>query len=438
MTYGITAVFYKNYQAMKVKDANGKRKYKYIINTGSSRSSKTFSLIEILHQICENNDNFRVTAWRDTKKDARDTIWKDFQKVLSISNRLIYANRNKTESFYAYPERNTYFEIHGADDEEKVHGLTQNVAWLNEPYKISEDTFDQIDQRSDLIFIDWNPKRSHWIEELSKRDNAIVIHSTYKDNPFCPEEQRIKIESYQPIAMCEVVMNKLISDAEAMQYNCELNELEFNELDLSELQRCQKNELQNTANKYKWQVYGLGLKAEKPNRIYTGYGVITNDEFDRISANSYFGLDFGSTNPTALVEVKYFENTFFTKERLYMPISEMQVSLAEMLTIIGVDKKALIVADSADPNRILELNNAGFYVLPAIKGQGSVNQGIDFVNSQINYYTKESENYQYEYENYEWEVVNGVNLDRPIKKDDHLMDADRYIKNFLQFHLGIK
>jgi phage terminase large subunit len=121
-----------------------------------------------------------------------------------------------------------------------------------------------------------------------------------------------------------------------------------------------------------------------------------------------------------------------------MPISKMSVSLTEMLTILGVDKKSLIVADSADPNRILELNNAGFYVLPAIKGQGSVNQGIDFINSQKNYYTKESKNYQEEYENYEWEVVKGVNLDRPIKKDDHLMDADRYIKNFLQFHLGIK
>lgn len=438
MTYGITAVFYKNYQAMKVKDANGKRKYKYIINTGSSRSSKTFSLIELLHQICENNDNFRVTAWRDTKKDARDTIWKDFQKVLSISNRLIYANRNKTESFYAYPERNTYFEIHGADDEEKVHGLTQNVAWLNEPYKISEDTFDQIDQRSDLIFIDWNPKRSHWIEELSKMDNAIVIHSTYKDNPFCPEEQRIKIESYQPIEMCSVVINNIMSEHEALYYDCKINERNLALIDLLELQRCQRNESQSTSNKYKWQVYGLGLKAEKPNRIYTGFGVITNDEFDRISANSYFGLDFGSTNPTALVEVKYFEKTFFTKERLYMPISKMSVSLTEMLTILGVDKKSLIVADSADPNRILELNNAGFYVLPAIKGQGSVNQGIDFLNSQKNYYTKESKNYQEEYENYEWEVVKGVNLDRPIKKDDHLMDADRYIKNFLQFHLGIK
>ena len=74
MEYGITPVFYKNYSALKAKDENGKRKYKYIINTGSSRSSKTFSLIELLHRICENNDNYRVTAWRDTKKDARDTI----------------------------------------------------------------------------------------------------------------------------------------------------------------------------------------------------------------------------------------------------------------------------------------------------------------------------------------------------------------------------
>ena len=96
MTYGITAVFYKNYQAMKVKDANGKRKYKYIINTGSSRSSKTFSLIELLHQICENNDNFRVTAWRDTKLNVawEHKLFTSIEKIkLGLGNRRTERNK---------------------------------------------------------------------------------------------------------------------------------------------------------------------------------------------------------------------------------------------------------------------------------------------------------------------------------------------------------
>lgn len=438
MEYGITPVFYKNYQAIKVKDENGKRKYKYIINTGSSRSSKTYSLIELLHRIGESQNDFRITAWRDTKKDAKDTIWKDFQKVLSISKRLNYKNRNKTESYYSYPEVNSTFEIHGADDEEKVHGLTQQISWLNEPYKISKDTFDQIDQRSDLMFIDWNPKKNHWLDKLSKQDNAIVIHSTFKDNPFCPRDQLIKILSYQPISMCDVVLNGLITEVNAKNYDCTTNPLQFSALEIEELLRCIKNEIQDTANKYKWEVYGLGQKAEKPNRIYTGFKVISDIEFANIPADSYFGLDFGSAKPSALVEVKYYDECFFTKERLYMPISQMKSSLSDVLTALGIPKKSVIVADSADPTRIAELAQAGFNVLPAIKGSGSVNQGIDFVASHRNFYTSTSTNYEDEYESYEWEIVQGVNLDRPLKVDDHLMDADRYIKTFLQFHLGIK
>ena len=111
--------------------------------------------------------------------------------------------------------------------------LQGNIAHLNEPYKFGLEAFDQIDMRtSDFIIIDWNPKNNHWIDEIARRENAIVIHSTFKDNPFCPPEQKKKILSYEPT--------------------------EFN------IQ-------QNTASDYLWTVYGLGLKAEKPNRIFKNW-----------------------------------------------------------------------------------------------------------------------------------------------------------------------
>lgn len=400
MDYGITPVFYKNYTAFKAKNEEGQRKYKYIINTGSSRSSKTYSLIELIHRICESNNNIRATAWRDTKKDCRDTIWKDYQKILSLSGRLRVAQRNKTEAFYHFPDKESTFEFHGTDDEEKVHGLSQQVAWINEPYKISKDTFDQIDMRSDVIFIDWNPKKTHWIEELSRQPNAIVIHSTFKDNPFCPEQSRIKILSYEPTP-----------------YNTQLG----------------------TADVYKWSVYGLGEKAEKPNRIYRGWNTITDSEFDDLPYPFYYGEDFGSTNPNTIVEVKFDGNdSFFLKERLYKPISEMGCSLTEMHDKLGISKKTLLVCDSADPIKISELQQSQYYAIPAIKGQGSVTSGIELVNKFKIYYTESSHNLEEEYENYEWEIYNGMNLDRPLKENDHLMDATRYIITYLCFYLGIK
>lgn len=400
MEYGITPVFYKNYTAFKAKNADGSRKYKYIINTGSSRSSKTYSLLELIHRICENNRNIRATAWRDTKKDCRDTIWKDYQKILSLSGRLRISQRNKTEAFYHFPETDSYFEFHGSDDEEKVHGLTQQVAWINEPYKISKDTFDQIDMRSDVVFIDWNPKKNHWIDTLSKQDNAIVIHSTFRDNPFCPEQSRIKILSYEPTP---------------------------------------ENIANGTADEYMWQVYGLGLKAEKPNRIYRNWVKISVDDFERFQANSYYGTDFGSSNQTATVEVKWDgKDGFLVRQRLYMPSQHFGCSLSEMYDKIGIRRDIPNICDSAVPDSIADLLQNKFRAFPANKRAGSVRSGIEFIQKFKIYYTEDSINLEEEYEGYEWEVINGMKLDRPIKKDDHLMDALRYVITFMQFHLGIK
>lgn len=406
MEYGITPVFYKNYQAMKVKKADGKRKYKYIINTGSSRSSKTWSLMELLHRICENNKDFRVTAWRDTQTDARKTIWRDFQKMLSISGRIDYKNRNKTEAAYSYPEQNSTFEIHGADDEEKVHGLTQNVAWLNEPYKISKDTFDQIDQRSDLIFIDWNPKKSHWIEQISKQDNAIVIHSTYKDNPFCPEQQRIKIESYEPT-----------------EYNIS----------------------QGTANNFKWQIYGLGLKAEAEGRIYK-WNSINLQDYYAIQKEVYYGCDWGAVDPFAVVEGKYHDGNLYVRELNYASENEIRAKLSEtekrqieghedneglipyIFTKIGVSKRKTITCDSNRPNKILALRRAGWEYAVAIGGKSKLLDRIDTLRGINIYYTNDSTNIEYEQENYCYSKDKfGVQQEEPIDQDNHCFEGETLI-----------
>ncbi len=446
MSYGITPVFYKNYQALNARNSDGSRKFKYIINTGSSRSSKTFSIIELAIQICNFNKNFRFTAWRDTKKDAGDTIWKDFQKVLHLSGRMDYKARNKTEKFYSFPN-NTTFEIHGADDEEKVHGLTQNVAWLNEPYKISKDTFDQIDQRSDLIIIDWNPKKNHWIDDLSKRDNAIVIHSTFKDNPFCPIEQKNKILSYLPISFCEVVKSKQITEEAAEIYDISENKLQLTNSQLEELHIAQKNKKFNTADPYKWEVYGLGLKAENPKRIYHNFKKISREKYDAVkSANrAYYGLDFGFANATGCMEVIYAgDETFYLRQKLYKPMRLMTAPLGEVLLNIGipVGPVTYVWADSADKEAgsdISQINDLRtFYNINAYPvSKPTYKARFEFINKCQIFYCESSDDFESEYEDYEYEYINDIPTERPIKKNDHLMNAMEYAIWGLKEHLGI-
>ena len=155
-----TIIFQKNWDAIHALAPDGSRRYKYIINEGSSRSSKTRSLIDCYDLYARGNEYKRLTVWRDTKTDCKKTVLADMLKHHKQTGRYkkgyIF---NKTESIFSYPTESTV-EIHGTDDEETVHGMDQDAAWLNEPYKISRDTFDQIDQRtSDFIFIDWEPEK---------------------------------------------------------------------------------------------------------------------------------------------------------------------------------------------------------------------------------------------------------------------------------------
>ena len=232
-----TKVFQKTYEAIKATNSDGTRKYKYIIHTGSSRSSKTHSILQTHWLMGLENPNFRISIWRETKADCKMTILADLKKALPTFPFVDKVTFNKTESIFTF-ENNATIEFMGGDEENRVHGFQGNVAHLNEPYKFSVDTFNQIDMRtSDYIIIDWNPKNNHWIEDVAKRENAIVIHSTYKDNPFVPLQQKIKIESYLPVKYTEVVENELISVSNAFNYDFELNPYKFTEKQIKELKK---------------------------------------------------------------------------------------------------------------------------------------------------------------------------------------------------------
>ena len=87
-----------------------------------------------------------------------------------------------------------------------------------------------------------------------------------------------------------------------------------------------------------------------------------------------------------------------------------------------------IIADSAEPKSIEELFRLGHNVKPARKGPDSVRQGIDIMRRHKLLVTPESTNLQKELRAYRWEQdKNGRNLNRPVDKDNHGIDAVRYV-----------
>ena len=88
---------------------------------------------------------------------------------------------------------------------------------------------------------------------------------------------------------------------------------------------------------------------------------------------------------------------------------------------------SLVVADSAEPKSIDEIKEYGISVIPSVKGQGSINRGINYVQDQKISMTKRSLNLIKEYRNYLWKTdKEGKILDIPDTGFDHSMDAVRY------------
>jgi phage terminase large subunit len=440
--------------------AGSGRKYKYIIDEGSSRSSKTTSLIQVTHKYGLQNHGKRISVWRDTKKTCRDTVGHDVSKVypkLPFANRISF---NKTEAIYTFPGGAT-FELNGTDEPDKVHGYNCDVSWFNEPYKISKDTFDQIDMRtSDFVIIDWNPKEAHWIDDLKKDPRAIVIKSTFKDNPYCPPEQKAKILSYQPVKSCALI-SKTFTEAEAKVYDCTINPNNFTEKQIKELLRCKENERKGSASAFNWSVYGLGEKAEKPNRIFF-FKEIGLDDYHKIDCKRYYAVDWGTVDPWAILEAKYYDGALYFHELNYSSENDLKLAMTPkeleevtrlidpedsenqggivkwMFNKLQVPKNEYVICDNNRPIKINALHKAGWdSATTAPKPPGSIIDGIDILSNMPVFFTSTSLNFKYEQENYSRQIDRFGNvLDEPEDTHNHLQDCARYIGLFLTL-LGI-
>lgn len=444
MEFEATVVFEGIWDAINARTASGERRYRYIILEGSSRSSKTTSLIDAFDLYAREYSNKRMTIWRDTKKDCKQTVLNDILKHLRFKKFWLKDFKyHITDSVLTYNTTST-IEIHGTDDDERVHGLTQDVAWFNEPYKISRDTFDQIDQRtSDFIVLDWNPKKSHFIDDLKKDKRAIVLHSTFLDNPFCPVEQRNKLLSYQPVSHCEAVTSGLKSAKQI--FDGDIYDLEIDML--AEALRCIENHDKNSASAFKWEVYGLGLKAERPNRIFN-WEPISPHDYNNIEGVKIVASDWGVVDPWAVLEGKLYDGALYLKQLNYKSENELResMSIRELLEIqqdedglvkkhfqkLGVSPDQIIVCDTNRPNKIKALRASGYeYAIAAVKGK--ILDGIDLLLGMKVYYVSTSEDLKEEQENYSRKVDKyGVVLETPEDENNHLMDCARYIAEYLR------
>lgn len=366
-----TIVFERNYDALYNNEA------RFIINEGGSRSSKTYSLCQLIMVYCLQNPQKVVSIIRKTFPALRATAMRDFLEVLKEAGIYDKSSHNMSEHIYTFPN-GSIVEFFSVDDEQKIRGRKRNIAWCNEANELFHDDFTQLNMRTEqkLIF-DYNPSDStSWLYELPK-DESILIKSTYRDNPFLPDSIKRQIED-------------LKRTDEAL-----------------------------------YQIYALGEHAISKANIYSNWTFLPHRPA-RFTQYVY-GLDFGYNHPTALMRVYWHEKDIFIEPVIYESYLTTS-NLIDRMASLEVEKEVEIIADYARPEIIAEMNNAGYNVQNANK---VVKKGIDNIKT-FGVFALNDKNLEKEYQNYKWKKIGDTITDEPVKLFDDAMDAVRYATTFIK------
>ena len=349
-------------------------KSRIILLIGSSRSSKTYSMLQFfVTSALQKKALFSVV--RKTLPALRSSAYRDFLEILRKNEIYNPSRHNKSELIYKIG--GSEIEFFSVDQWEKIKGRKRDDLFINEANELSYDDFVQLSLRTTgRIFLDLNPSHDqyHWIEtKIKPRDDVEIIHSTYKDNSFLDQET------------------------------------------INEIERLRSTD-QNL-----WRIYGLGEMGMIENLVYNHWQLC-----DKLpEGEDIMGLDFGFNSPTALIDVVIKDDDIYCKERIY----QTRLTIGELIDnmkAIEIPKTKIIYADSEDPSNIRDLQQAGFNVYPANKGKDSVKNGIDKIKARGFYITKDSPNLQKEVRAYKWKEKDGEPTDEPVKFNDHALDSVRY------------
>jgi phage terminase large subunit len=344
---------------------------------GGTSASKTISILIWLISLAQQDKKPTLTSVvSESFPHLKRGAIRDFLLIMEDREYFNPERWNKTDYTYTF-ETGSKIEFFSADQPGKVRGPRRDRLFLNEANNISFETFEQLEIRTNnFIFLDYNPVSGFWVHEnvLNVREDYDFLKLNYKDNEALAEDVVQSIEQRK-----------------------------------------------NRPNW--WKVYGLGELGELEGKIYSDWKII--DEVPHEARLERYGVDFGYfPDPATIVAVYYYNGGYIVDEITY----QLEMSNREMANTLKNLPHALIIADSAEPKSIAELQSYGLNVTGTPKGKDSVQYGIKTVQDQKISLTKRSLNLLKEYRNYLWKTGKDGNSipGTPEDGNDHCLDALRY------------
>lgn len=172
---------------------------------------------------------------------------------------------------------------------------------------------------------------------------------------------------------------------------------------------------------------GLVYKTFSRNRH-----VLSNEELENVLKNKYWkdtlvGVDFGWTNPSAVITIKVDgDNNFYIVDEWYKK-NQTNAAVIAQLKIIKPNE---VYPDSAEPDRIKEMTDQGFYVVEVNK---DIEYGVQLMQQMFKankiFISPHCVNTIYELETYRYaDKRPGINdREKPADENNHAMDAIRYV-----------
>jgi len=367
--------------------------YRIIANRGSSRSSKTFSVEQLIKQILEYGRRRVATTVSHSSPHLKGGAIRDFDRILEDSGYNVDEIRIKDPYIYTLGKR-SILEFVGFDKPGKALGAARNILHINEAPEMPFSIVHHLMQRTtETIFMDWNPAIEFWFdtEGFEKRSDCIVIHSTFLDN-------------YENLSPGQIQ--------------------EF---------RIAQEKAENEDKKGKrgywwnwWQVYGLGLQGRLEGIIFNNWQ--TYKELPDCDLFRLLVIDWGGNDPTTLTELHFDGalNRLYIKQILYQP----QILNSKLIELVYEhnSQNSIVVYDSARKDKGYELKMAGIKAIGATKGAGSKIDNIELMQDFTIFIHEDSEDAISEFSKYRWAIDKTTEkpLNEPEDKNDHIIDPTGY------------
>jgi len=364
-----------------------------IANEGGSRSSKTFSELQLFDTIMKNSKRKRlITVVSQSLPHLEGGAIRDFDNILESNG--IDPESVRTKKPYLYKIGKCTLEFIGFDSPGKALGAARDILLINEANKMPFNICHQLMQRTtECVFLDWNPSEDFWFdtEGFRERKGCKVIHSTFMDNlPNLSKRQLLEFKNGYDKAMDEDKRGK-----RGYWWNW-------------------------------WQVYGLGKKGQLEGVIFNNWEEYTELP-DRVFYK-IFVVDWGGTHPTSLTElnIDHENKELYIKQHVYIP-QILNNKFIQKIQELNPENHE-VICDAARSDKIWELQNAGINAFGSSNQDKLIISGIEKLQEFSIFVYHESYDAIEEFKTYKWAVdrITGKSTGKPEDKNNHIIDPVRY------------